>query len=383
MTAADSENSFAVDLYRALHERPGNLAVAPASVELALTLAFAGARGATADEMARALRVRARDEAPARARMLMNLLGDRSLTGITLRAANRLFVERSYALDVEYVESMAGLGAPLEAVDFRTAPDRSRRRINGWVAEQTADRIRDLVPPDAVDTETRLASANAVYLLADWRSPFRKEATRPAAFHLSTDARANVPTLHQVKSFPFRAIDGVKVLEMPYVGNELSMVIVLPDRLDGLPQVESCVDAARLAEWIEGLREERVSVWLPKFTINPTDALALADPLRELGVALAFDRERADFTGIANPPDPADRLYVSEIFHKAFVEVDEKGTEAAASNAGVFTRFGASLAPEQLPKEFKADHPFMFVIRDRKSRSFLFLGRVVDPVAVP
>jgi serpin B len=379
---ASGYNAFAVDLYKALRERPGNLAVSPASVELALTLAFAGAKGATADEMARALYLpRTQDEALGRGRELMARLDDRTRTAYTLRAANRLFVERSYALEKAYVERVASLGAPLEAVDFRTAPEPARLRINGWVAEQTADRIRDLVPPGAVDTETRLALVNAIYLLADWLSPFTRQATQPEAFHLSTDARRDVPTMHQIASFPFAAADGVKLLEMPYVGNELSTVIVLPDRLDGLAEVETGLDAARLGAWITGMRNERVSVSLPKFMVDPPEPLALAAPLQELGMKLAFDRERADFTGIANPPDPAERLYISKVFHKAFVKVDEKGTEAAAATAVLMPR--AASAAMRAPKEFKADHPFLFVIRDRKTGAFLFLGRVADPAAAP
>jgi serpin B len=378
---ATGGNAFALDLYGALRDRPGNLAVSPASLELALTLALAGAKGATADEVAGVLHLpRTPGGDLGRATELMARLDDPARTSYTLRAANRLFVERSYALEPAYLERVATLGAPLEAVDFRGAFEPARLRINRWVAEQTANRIRDLVPPGAVDADTRLALVNAIYLLADWLSPFTREATAPGPFHLAGGAQKDVPTMHQVASFRFAAADGATLLELPYVGDELAMVIVLPDEEDGLAELETGLDAARLEAWIAGMRRERVAVSLPSFTVDPPAPLALAAPLRSLGIELAFDRERADFTGLANPSDPADRLYISEVFHKAFVKVDEKGTEAAAASAVMMARVASAEAP---PKEFRADHPFLFVIRDQKTGAFLFLGRVADPAAGP
>jgi serine protease inhibitor len=375
--ASSGANAFAVDLYKALRDRPGNLAVSPASVELALTLAFVGAKGATAEEMGRALHLPV-DDAIARARELMARLDDPARTAYTLRVANRLFAEESYALEKPYLERVASLGAPLEAVDFRRGAEPARQRINSWVAEQTADRIRDLLPRGAVDTETRLVLANAIYLLADWRSSFARESTRPETFHLTATEDASAPTMLQVATFPYLSADGVALLEMPYAGDDLSMVIVLPDRVDGLATVERGLDAGRLESWIARMRDERVVVLLPRFTIDPPEPLALTQALQVLGVKLAFDRDRADFTGIANPSDPADRLFVNEVFHKAFVKVDEKGTEAAAATAVVV--IGASSArPAEQPKEFRADHPFLFAVRDRKTGAFLFLGRVVRP----
>jgi serpin B len=378
--AADptSGTAFAVDLLRALRGTPGNLAFSPASVSLALTLPWSGARGATAAEMARVLHLSGTPDAvlPGVADQL-GRLNDPKRTAYTLRVANRIFPERTYALQKPFLDRMATLGAPAEGLDFRRAPDPSRRRINTWVAEQTSDRIRDLLPPPSIDAETRLVLANAIYLLADWLSPFTRETTRFVPFFFPHGDRP-VPTMHQVSTFKFVAADGVKLLEMPYVGGDLAMTIVLPDARDGLPALEQSLDARRLDAWIAALKPQKVAVVLPKFTLDPPSSLALADVLKGLGMKLAFDPERADFTGIAAPPNPADRLVISDVFHKAFVKVDEKGTEAAAATAVVMQRAGAMPDPQR-PQEFRADHPFLFLIRDLKTGGVLFLGRVVDP----
>jgi serpin B len=304
-------------------------------------------------------------------------MNDPKRTAYTLRVANRLFPERSYALQKPFLDRMTSIGAPAEALDFQHAPGPARQRINTWVAQQTNDRIRDLLPPPAINAETRLVLVNALYLLADWLSPFTREATRPVPF-FGPGGERPVPTMHQVATFKFAAADGVKVLEMNYVGGDLAMTLVLPDAREGLPALEQSLDARRLEGWTAALTPQKVVVALPKFTIDPPSSLALADVLKGLGMRLAFDRDRADFTGIAAPPNPADRLVISNVFHKAFVKVDEKGTEAAAATAAVMQRAGAMPDPQR-PQEFRADHPFLFLIRDLETGAILFLGRVTDP----
>jgi serpin B len=184
--------------------------------------------------------------------------------------------------------------------------------------------------------------------------------------------------MHAVESFRFAAKDGLKAVELPYKGGQMSMLVVLPDAIDGLPALEASLTALRLDGIVQSLAATRVLVALPKFEVDPAGALPLGDVLQKLGMADAFSRERADFTGIANPADPRDRLFISEVFHKAFVKVDEKGTEAAAATAAVMARAAAALAP---PVAFKADHPFLFFIRDNASGMILFMGRVADPSA--
>jgi serpin B len=184
--------------------------------------------------------------------------------------------------------------------------------------------------------------------------------------------------MNQVEHFKYAVIDGVKVLEMPYEGGAFAMTLVLPDATEGVDGLERRLSNKAFDSWVAALKSERVIVALPKFEVNPASSLSLGDLLIGLGMPLAFDRDLADFTGIANPPSPADRLYISKVFHKAFVKLDEKGTEAAAATAVVMARAG-SAAPSMPPSEFRADHPFLFVLRDVRSGMILFMGRVNDP----
>lgn len=376
---AAGSNQLGFDLHRALRGQPGNLAFSPASIFVALVMPWSGARGATATEMGRVLHVDGGAEAalPAAAAML-GRLDDSSRTAYTLRAANRLFADKSLPIERAYLDRMAAFGAPAEPVDFRRAPEAARGRVNAWVEKETAERIKDLLPPGSVNRETRLALVNAIYLLAEWAQPFMAEATQPRPFYAGGTTARPVPTMRQLATFGYAEAPGLQVLEMPYKGGELAMTILLPAERTGLAALEGRIDAARMSGLVASLRKTRVSVLLPKFMVDPAQPLALAEELTRLGMPLAFDPARADFTGISAPRNPADRLYISQVFHKAFVRVDEKGTEAAAATAVLMARAGSAMPVEQ-PKEFVADHPFLFVIRDVRSGRILFLGRVVDP----
>jgi len=296
---------------------------------------------------------------------------------VVFRIANRLFGEKAYRFEPAYLDATkAAFGAALEPVDFRHAHEAARLLINGWVEKKTEKRIRDLVPQGGVSRETRLVLVNAIYFLGDWEEPFKKEATRPAPFSTSASEKKDVATMHAVESFRFVAQEGLKALELPYKGGQMSMLVVLPDAVDGLSALEESLTADRLDAIVKSLASVRVYVTLPKFEIDPPGALPLGDVLQTLGMKAAFSPAKADFTGIANPPHPADRLFISQVFHKAFVKVDEKGTEAAAATAVVMERAAAALAS---PAQFKADHPFLFFIRDNASGMILFMGRVSDP----
>jgi serpin B len=378
---ARSSNAFGVDLYRHLRARPGNLAISPASVATALAMAWGGARGQTADEMQAVLHL----QRPAAETMEVSGRLAAALTDpsrpVTLRIANRLFGEQSSRFERAYLESTrAAYGAALEPLDFRRAAEPARERINGWVEQQTERRIRDVVPPGAIDRDTRLVLVNAIYFLGDWAGAFEKAATRPAPFHTSRTDRKSVPTMHQTGVLGFVAKGGLQALELPYKGHSLSMLLVLPDQVDGLEALERSLTPQTLEELVGSLTPQPVAVALPKFELNPAQSLSLGDTVRALGMTRAFDPVHADFTGIGHPADPGDRLYLRRVFHKAFVRVDEKGTEAAAATAGVMVRVSA-LAGQPAPQEFRADHPFLFCIRDTASGLILFLGRVTDPSA--
>jgi serine protease inhibitor len=375
---ARSSNTFGVELYRRLGEGPGNRVFSPASVSAALAMTWGGARGETAEEMRRVLHLQG---APAEAmrdsgRLLKELQDTKR--GVTFRIGNRLFGDRRYRFEASYLEATKeAYGAALESLDFRGAVEPARVAINGWVEAQTEKRILNLVPPGGLTPDTRLVLVNAIYFLGDWAEPFKKEATRPVPFHLSPSAKTDVPTMHQTGTFAWTRGDRFQALELPYEGGVFTMLVLLPDAVDGLPALENELSAETLERIERALAPTEVVLALPKFEVNPTASIPLSRLLMSLGMRTAFDRKRSDFTGIANPPDPDDQLFIEELFHKAFVKTDEKGTEAAAATAVVMATRAA--LPMREPVSFKADHPFLFQIRDRTSGLVLFMGRVSDP----
>jgi serpin B len=379
MTAlARSSNAFGLDLYRRIHKQ-GNLALSPASIASALTMTWGGAKAETAGQMQKVLHLAgSQAEVMASSGKLATSLQDPARP-VTLRIANRLFGEKSYALEPAYVEAAkAAFGAGVEAVDFKHAADAARTRINAWVEERTEKRITNLIPPRGVDGQTRLVLVNAIYFLGEWASPFTKESTHDAAFFVKKGQSRDVPTMHKAESYRYGDAGGLKAVELPYRGDQMSLLVLLPNDVDGLEALEKSLDDEKLDAIVASLERKRVMISLPKFEVNPAEALSLADLLREMGMADAFDRDKADFTGIANPPSRADRLFISKVFHKAFVRVDEKGTEAAAATAIIMSRAGSAM---QKAVEFKADHPFLFVLRDNATGLILFMGRVADPSA--
>lgn len=386
LSFANASNALGFDLYakarvaadRAAESGPENLAISPASISLAFDMALAGARGETATEMRRVMHVTGPESAlHDEASRVLGRLNDPDREDYELRVVNRLFGEGSFTFDQNYLDlTRTKYLAPLEGVDFRGAPDGVRGHINGWVAEQTADRITDLLPPGSVDSDTRLVLVNAIYFLGSWATPFEESLTRPLPFHLPSGRSVRVPTMHRDGVSGFGRTDGVTVVELPYVGDELVMDLIIPDAIDGLPAVEERLDAETLSRWVAAVQGyPECSLWLPRFEMRTK--VTLGEHLGALGMTKAFTRRVADFTGIANPPDPDDRLFISEAFHQVFVAVDEEGTEAAAATAIVMGSSGGGTPPP--PVEVRADRPFLFVIRERASGVILFLGRITDP----
>lgn len=374
---ANSNNAFAASLWGVLRAQPGNLAVSPASITTALAMTFGGARGETAAEMKRVLHFEASPEE------VMRSAGDvqqgwNTGNGPTiLRVANRLFGERTYTFEKPFLDAtQSAFGAPLEAVDFAKSPERARQHINGWVQKETDYRINnDLIPRTGIDGQTRLVLVNAIYFKAEWANKFDAAQTRPRPFHVTRTSKKDVPMMNEEAIYRFADQGGVRVIEMPYQGKDASMVLLVTDTVDGLPALEQTLTAAELDRWIGAMKPERVDVTLPRFEVDPPSAISLRDTLGALGMRLAFDRMKADFTGIANPKDPRDRLFISDVFHKAVVKLDEEGTEAFAAT-DVFSARGGMEDP---PKIFRADHPFLFILRDTRTGMILFMGRVADP----
>jgi serpin B len=368
-------NEFGIDLYKRL-PREGNAAMSPASISFALTMTWAGARAETASEIANVLHVASMDAATvhdANASVLRALNGQNDME---LRVVDRLFGEATYAFEPDYLAlTRRSYGAPLEPLAFRSDAEGARAHINQWIAGQTRGKIHDLLPPGSVGPDTSLVLTNAIYMLAKWKTEFDPARTAAEPFHVGSET-PSVNTMHRTGTFSYAEADGVQILEMPYVGDRLAMTIVLPRAEDGLAAVEAALDAQTFERWVGALADANdLPVSLPKFRIEPGEPVLLGEHLRAMGIVRAFDSTQADFTAMANPANASERLFISEAYHKAFVEVDEQGTEAAAATAISMVR-GGRVEPV---REFRADHPFLFAIRDTRTGMLLFLGRVADP----
>lgn len=367
---AQASNAFGFDLWRKLGD--GNAAIAPASIAATLAMTYLGARGKTADQMRRVLHLDGADVAGGWGELARSLAIDKP--GLTLRIANRLFGHTRYTFEPAFLETLAsGFDAALEPLDFAdTEP--ARRHINAWVAEHTDGHIASLLDPGVLSEATRLVLVNAVYFLGRWTDPFDPSRTKPAAFWVSPDHSKPVPTMHRTGAFATASVDGATVLELPYRGDTTAMYIVLPEAKDGLPALERRLDAKTFATWTTTTPVRSLAVSLPRFTIE-APPLRLDTMLKALGMPLAFDVTQADFTGMARPARKQDELVLDAVVHQARVEVDEAGTVATAATAAMMAPRGR---PSR-PLEFIADHPFLFVIADRRTKLALFVGRVVDP----
>jgi serpin B len=343
----------------------------PASVAAALAMVYTGARAETADEMARTLRFPVpRESVPQGYAALLAAFAEAQGRGYELTVANRLWGQQEYAFRESYVTGLQeSFGAPLDRVDFQD-PAEAARRINEWLTGQTRGRIREIVSPSVFDELTRFVVTNAVYFKAPWTAPFPEGGTRPGPFH-APNGPVTVHMMHQSSAYRYTAVDKVEVLELPYAGLAASMVIVLPAR--DLASVEATLSAEKLDQWIGGLRTEMVDVAIPRFKLD--SECELAGTLGEMGMARVFDPKRADLSGVAE----GEGLWLNDVLHKALVEVDEKGTEAAAATA--VGGMGMAGPPTAAPV-FRADRPFLFLIRDLRTRAILFLGRLVEPEAI-
>lgn len=371
----EANSRFATEIYEQVRHREGNLALSPASISLALAMTWAGARGETSLEMARTFHFDGLEPEAVHRRFqsLLAAWNDPERKDLELRVANRLFGDRATGFHQAFLElTRERYGAALETLDFQGAAEESRQRINAWIAEATAERIQDLLPPGSVAPDTRLTLANAVYFKGRWAEPFDENATAPGPFHRGPADTVSVPTMSLAGGFGYGEAEGVRVLRMNYAGGGMAMFVILPDRTDGLGELEAGLDPARLRGWMDGVRERELLVRLPRFTIDPAESMDILNALRRIGLTLPFQRE-ADFSGMSDSRP----LFVQGIVHKAFVEVNEEGTEAAAAT-GVTVGI-TSMAPA--PVELRIDHPFLFLIRDTRSGSILFMGRVVDPDA--
>ncbi|MBV9379449.1 MAG: serpin family protein [Streptosporangiaceae bacterium] len=366
--AADA--AFGTDLYRRLSAGAGNVVFSPASIAAALRMALCGARGETAAELAAALHLNGPEEAPEGLAAMGSI---RAGDDVTFRAPNTMWVQSGFPLRQEFLASLAAT-VSAETADFMRDAEGARERINDTVSDQTEGKITDLLPRGLIDYWTRLVLVNAVYLKAPWASPFPAAGTRDSDFYTERNGTSRVPMMHLEASLSYRRGDGYAAVLLPYRGSDLAMAIVLPD--GPLASLETPLTREGLRGVLDGLRAAprvRMRLDLPKFRL--TAGFRLDDTLKALGVVLAFDDTgRADFSGITE----AKLLRIKAVVHKAYIDVDEQGTEAAAATAVVMQTLSLIRPPDPVVTMI-VDRPFLFAITDTATGLPLFLGQVARP----
>jgi len=372
--AVAGNNEFALALYGQLRSQSGNLFFSPESVSTALAMTYAGARGDTATEMAKTLHFTLPPDRlhPAMGALLAGLNAPHDT--YQLRVANALWAEQDYKfLDAFLKLTASDYGAGFNQVDFKGASEAARLTINQWVEQKTDNKIADLLQPGAVSPATRLVLTDAIYFKAEWQAQFESSATENDDFHLSAAQTVKAPLMHRSGGYEYFNGGTFQILEMPYKSGDLSMIVFLPNDISGLPAFEKSLTASNVKLWLGRLKPAtRVIVTFPKFKV--TEQFELGGTLGAMGMPNAFDNN-ADFSGMTGNRG----LFLSAVIHKAFIDVNETGTEAAAATAAVMVGL-AMIAPDRTPPpEFRADHPFVFLIRDNRSGGILFMGRVSDP----
>jgi len=375
-TLAEENNAFALDLYQSLRSESGNLVYSPFSIFLALAMTYAGARGETESQMAQTLHFPPQD----RLHPAFNAL-DRALEKsasnpeedqepMRLNIANAVWAEQTHSFLPGFLDVIAvNYGAGIHLADFITQFEAARREINNWVSDKTGEKIKDLLPENSLGSDTRMVLVNAIYFKADWLDPFDADSTGDAEFHLLDGSTVTAPFMNQGMYIPYAQGDGYQAAELAYAGGTAAMDIIVPDegRFD---EVESLLDAETLDVMLGNMQQSSVALGLPKFEYE--SGFSAADALQALGMTDAFDPNAADFSGMTGNRD----LFIGDVIHKAFVAVDEEGTEAAAATAVIMEMTSAPMFNVNLV----VDRPFIFLIRDLQSGQILFIGRVLNPV---
>ncbi len=373
-TLVEGNTAFALQLYGKLRSTKGNLALSPYSISSALAMTYAGARGQTAQQMEQALHF---EQSKTDLHALFGRL-DTALKAAQgsneLNIANSLWPQKKYPFREEFLNLLRkNYGATVTPLNYEQEAEQARVTINQWVDDKTRHKITEIIRPGVLDESTRMVLVNAIYFNGTWATPFAESATQSDKFYNKPDTTVTVPFMYTGGQFSYGENDQLQLLALPYAGRKLEMLVLLPRSRDGIGQLENSLTAASLSVWTSGMRNGQVDVALPKFKMS--SGFTLAKTLTALGVKDAFDPERADFSGMDGN---SHWLYIGTVLHKAYIDVNEKGTEAAAATAVVMMETGPA-PPAKPPREFRADHPFLFLIRDSTTGSILFMGRVSQP----
>lgn len=384
VVAGNSE--FAVDLYARLRTGEGNVFFSPFSISAALAMTYAGARAETASQMAHTLHLDLPPDQlhPAFSELKTNLDATPGMWSgifyrlfqqkgqVRLAVANSLWPQIGFDFRQDYLALCEeNYGAAVVPVDFAGDTEGARTKINDWVSDRTNKKIPELIKSGMLDRLSRLVLVNAIYFNGDWQSKFNAAGTKDQSFHISSGTSVTARLMQQTAEFGYAEFPDLQVLAMPYAGRQISMVVLLPRTVDGLTKLEAQLTPESLKSWTSPLWSRKVRVFFPSFTFR--SQFLLSDTLAAMGMPDAFEMAKADFSGMDGRKD----LFISSVIHEAYVKVDEKGTEAAAATAVAMA--GRAAAPLSEIPVFRADHPFLFLIRDNQTGSILFLGRVMNP----
>ncbi|MDD9868121.1 MAG: serpin family protein [Candidatus Campbellbacteria bacterium] len=371
----DANNQFALDIYSELiKQEKGNIFFSPYSIFVALAMVYEGTKGKTAEEIQKTFHFPKEDKTRRNSFATTHKRLNAKNAKYKLSIANALWVQKDYKLLKTYLDTVKKYyDGNATNLDFVGATEESRKTINSWVEKQTNDKIKNLFPEGSLDQLTRLVLTNAIYFKGSWDEQFDKSLTREEDFYVNADNVVQVKMMRKEEEelFKYTETDNAQIIELPYKGKDLSMLIFLPKEKDGITSLENSLSIQNINEWRKNLQTQEVYVYIPKFTFNAR--YSLNNTLSKLGMPTAFTPGAADLSGI----DGSKNLYIGSVVHQAFVDVNEEGTEAAAATGVSVSLSGASPPPPI----FRADHPFIFVIQENKEQNILFLGKVVNPAS--
>jgi serpin B len=374
-TLVDGNNTFALELYQSLRAENGNLILSPFSISLALAMTYSGARGETEAQMAEVLNFSGQEQTHTAFNALDLALEENPLTldkeqePMQLNIANSVWAEQTFSFLPDFLDTLSvNYGAGMHLLDFINSPEPSRKEINNWVSDKTEEKINDLLPEGSINSETKMVLVNAIYFKADWLDAFDANDTYDRDFNLLDGSTVSVPMMSQRMFIPYALQDGYAIAELPYAGESAAMTLIVPDE-GRFEEIESQLSYGMVQEALANITTTDVAVAMPKFKYE--SAFLLSDALSALGMPLAFDEGQADFSGMTNEQD----LFIADVIHKAFVAVDEEGTEAAAATAVIMEGATAMMTENTL----YIDRPFIYLIRDIETGQILFIGRVLNP----
>lgn len=370
---AESNNLLAIDLFKQIQPDAENLIFSPYSIGTVLAMIYSGSGGITAEEMSQVLYFPTSELLdPVESRVIESMQASDTMKGTDFRLANAIWAQENFSFLPDYLDRVQKYyDAPLTLMDFIETSNReaSRKKINHWVEERTNNRIQDLIQPGILDASTRMVLTNAIYFNGNWLFPFDKAATAPSMFHISKQESTRTAFMHQTRSYPYYEDEEIQSIRLPYKNNRMALMVILPKSIDGWRMVSQVISYERINLVVSGMETREVQLSLPKFRTELR--INLKKELTKLGMGSAFSRH-ADLSGMTGEKN----LFIDEVIHKAFLEINESGTEAAAATAAII---GLKSSLRDDPVRFHADHPFIFFLLDRQTGCIIFTGRFVKP----